>query len=186
MDSHFGQYSSLSFASGFTGNITIKGVTQLGNNAQNFTFPSASSKLILGPGNIFNGPFTYYGHYIQLNGSTFNSIANITRYGTGNDICAGGNVFNGTTVLRDSSGHSNGFYLANVTGDTYNGDVTFIQKGTSVFITLHIVAIHHLPEILMDGTSALLLVRMEANQSCLGHLPRQFQEQGVICQFLKN
>jgi len=126
--------SSLSFASGFTGNITIKGVTQLGNNAQNFTFPSASSKLILGPGNIFNGPFTYYGHYIQLNGSTFNSIANITRYGTGNDICAGGNVFNGTTVLRDSSGHSNGFYLANVTGDTYNGDVTFIQKGTSVFI----------------------------------------------------
>jgi len=126
--------ASLSFASGFTGNITIKGVTQLGSSAQNFTFPSASSKLILGPGNIFNGPFTYYGHYIQLNGSTFNSIANITRYGTGNDICTGGNVFNATTVLRDSSGHSNGFYLANVNGDDFKGDVTFVQKGTGVSI----------------------------------------------------
>lgn len=125
----------LSFASGFTGNITIKGVTQLGSSVQNFTFPSASSKLILGPGNIFNGPFTYYGHYIQLNGSTFNSIANITRYGTGNDICTGGNVFNATTVLRDSSGHSNGFYLANVNGDDFKGDVTFVQRNRCEYLS---------------------------------------------------
>ncbi len=126
--------ASLSFTSGFTGNITMKGITKLGSSSQNFVFPSASSKLILGPGNTFNGPVSYYGHYIQLNGSTFNSTANITRYGTGNDICNGGNVFNGTTVLKDSSGHSNSFVLANSSEDDFNGDVTFIQKGSGVLI----------------------------------------------------
>lgn len=126
--------ASLSLVNGFTGNITLKGITQVGSSSQFFTFPSSSSKLILGPGNVFNGPFSFYGHYIQLNGSIFNSTANITRYGTSSDICNGGNVFNGATVIRDSSGHSNIFYLANTVADDYNADVTFIQKGTGVNI----------------------------------------------------
>ena len=62
--------------------------------------------------------------------TTFNGNVEITRYGS-SDTCKGGNIFNTSTIIRDSSSSSN-FLMANTTADDYNGNVTFIQKGSSV------------------------------------------------------
>lgn len=120
--------ATTSVVSGFTGNLTLKNFIQRGSNAVFITMNNNSTKIILNSGTSFDGSFTYYGQYIQLNGATFNSTTNITRYGTSNDISNGGNVFNGTTILKDSSSHSNNFYLAYVNPDDYNADVSLFKK----------------------------------------------------------
>lgn len=124
---------SLSLKSGFTGNITLKYLTQQGSTAHSFSFPSASSKLLLGPGTTFNGAFSFNGRSVVLNGTTFNSNATILRYGSVPDTCLGGNIFNGTTVIHDSL-NSAPMLLAYTSADDFNGNVTFKQNGSGVVL----------------------------------------------------
>lgn len=148
--------ASLSILSSFTGNLTFKNFNQSGSNPVSITLNNNSTKLILNSGTSFDANFTYFGQYIQLNGATFNSIANITRYGTSNDISNGGNVFNGETILKDSSSHSNNFYLAYINPDHFNADVTFVQKGTSVNIFPAYTGNSTFKnDVAVDGTSAI-------------------------------
>ena len=125
---------TLSFVSGFTGNLTLKNFTQQGSTAQSFSFTSTGQKLFLGPGSTFNGNFDFTGHFIVLNGTTFNGTATINRYGGVPDTCAGGNIFNSTTIIKDSSNAAYSYLMAYSNADDYNGDVTFIQKGSGAIL----------------------------------------------------
>ncbi len=125
---------TLSFVSGFTGNITLSRFTQSGSTAQSFNFSSTGQKLFLGPGSTFNGNFNFSGHFIILNGTTFNGTVDITKYGTIADTCAGGNVFNSTTVIRDSSSGAYAYLMAYTNPDDFNGNVTFVQKGSGAIL----------------------------------------------------
>ncbi|MBL0138399.1 MAG: SprB repeat-containing protein [Bacteroidetes bacterium] len=126
--------ASMSVLSTFTGNLTLKNFIQKGSNSVSIALNNSSTKLILNSGTSFEGSFTYYGRNIQLNGTTFNSTTEITRYGTSGDVSSGGNIFNGNTTIRDSSSHNHDFILANSNIDIFNNTITFIQKGTNVNI----------------------------------------------------
>ncbi len=125
---------TLLFTTGFTGNITLKNFTQLGATPQSFNFPSVGQKLIVGPGSTFNGNFTFTGRFIQLNGTTFNGSAIITRNNSIPDTSAGGNIFNSTTIIKDSSNYAGAFIMAYSNPDKFNSNVTFIQKGNGMAI----------------------------------------------------
>ncbi len=125
---------TLSFVSGFTGNLTLKNFTQQGSTAQSFSFTSTGQKLFLGPGSTFNGNFDFTGHFIVLNGTTFNGTATINRYGGVPDTCAGGNIFNSTTIIKDSTNAAYSYLMAYTNADDYNGDVIFIQKGSGAIL----------------------------------------------------
>ncbi|MBK8583987.1 MAG: hypothetical protein IPN88_00475 [Bacteroidetes bacterium] len=121
---------SLTFTSGLTGNVNISNFTKLNSGNLSLSFPSTTTKLILGPNSILNGDFNFYGQSICLNGTTFNNTTSITRYGNIPDTCKGGNVFNGTTTIKDSIAGTYNLLMAYNTADDYNGNVTFIQKGS--------------------------------------------------------
>ncbi|MBL0105047.1 MAG: right-handed parallel beta-helix repeat-containing protein [Bacteroidetes bacterium] len=125
---------TLSFVSGLTGNVTLKYFTEQGTTAHSFTLPSATTKLTLGPGTSFGGNLSFYGQQISLNGTTFNGNATISRYGNIPDTCLGGNVYNGITTIQDSSSSTYGCLLSYSATDDYNGDVTFIHKGSGAML----------------------------------------------------
>ena len=60
-------------------------------------------QLILDGGNYFGGNFTFFGHDIEVRGTTFNGIVQITKYGNTNNVWTGDNVFASTTTITDSS-----------------------------------------------------------------------------------
>ena len=126
--------STLSFAAGFNGILTLRNFSKLGTNSQTINFPYATTTLTLGPNSLFNGNFNYTGRSIALNGTTFNGAVSIIKYGTNPDTCQGGNVFNSSVIIKDSTSVANQFIWGYTLADDFNGDVTFSQKGTGVAI----------------------------------------------------
>jgi len=115
-------------AVGFSkGTLTLQRFTQTGSTAQTITF-TGTGILTVGPSTIFNGNATFTAPQVYLNGGTYNSEATIEKNGATANLCTGGNVFNGTTVLTNSSAAQ--WALANSTADTFNGAVTFTQTST--------------------------------------------------------
>ncbi|MBK7850069.1 MAG: T9SS type A sorting domain-containing protein [Bacteroidetes bacterium] len=125
---------SLSILSTFTGILTLKNFQYSSSDSVSIIMNNASSKLILNSGVYFERPFSFYGRNIQLNGASFDSSVTITRYGTTGDVCSGGNTFGWNTIIKDSSSTAHNFILANSFGDKFDGNVTFIQKGSGVNI----------------------------------------------------
>ncbi len=125
---------SFSILSTFTGILTLKNFQYSSSDSVSILMNNASSKLILNSGVYFERPFSFYGRNIQLNGASFDSSVTITRYGTTGDVSSGGNTFGWNTIIKDSSSTAHNFILANSTGDKFDGNVTFIQKGTGVNI----------------------------------------------------
>lgn len=154
--------STFHIASGFTGYLNLKNVNQISTDTFNVDFTGNSNILYLKTGNTFNGPFMFKGQRILLNGSTFNNTVNILRTSPYDDYCDGGNVFNGTTIIKDSvSGHINNFRLATVSPDTFNTDVTFGQYGTTGYTSTVLICPAYTKNtvfkgnITVDGTSAI-------------------------------
>jgi hypothetical protein len=113
---------------GFTvGTLTLQNFTQIGTAPQNITL-SGTATLILGPSAVFNGDVNIVGPRILLNGCTYNGSASITKNGTTTNTCDGGNVFNGVTNLTNDGTAT--WLLANTTGDTFNGPVTFSKTSS--------------------------------------------------------
>jgi hypothetical protein len=130
---YFDSTAVLSIHSGFTGNLTLKNFVQRNNhNLVSITLPNNDNKLIINTGTSFTDGFKFYGRNIQLNGGTFSGDVTIKRYGSSGDICSGGNTFNGSVLIQDSSSSANDFILANSSPDYFNDNVTFVQKGPSV------------------------------------------------------
>ena len=110
-----------------TGTLTLQKFTQSGTTSQSIAL-TGTATLTSGPSSVFNGNVIFTAPRILLNGSIYNGTASITKNGTTTNTCDGGNVFNATTSLINSSDAT--WLFANTTGDTYNGPVTFSQTST--------------------------------------------------------
>ena len=62
-----------------------------------------------------------------MQGATFTDI-NIIKQGGGTNAVRGGNTFTGEVTIRNND--NSDFRMANVIGDDYNGDVTFLEMGS--------------------------------------------------------
>jgi hypothetical protein len=112
---------------GFTsGTLRLRGMTQNGTGTPiSLTFATANTGLYLETNNIFNASVSVSANLLFLNGTRFNNDASLTQTGTTITSSNGGNIFNGTTLLRATG--LGEFRLATVSNDTYTGSVTFNQ-----------------------------------------------------------
>jgi hypothetical protein len=122
----------IEYISNGTGNIVIKNFTQQNTTDHVYSLTSANSKLILDGGNTFNGNFSFNGQNIEVNGTTFNGTVTINKFGAINNVWNGGNIFNDTVVISDSSTSGHYLKMGNSVGDIFNGNVSFIQKSAGV------------------------------------------------------
>ncbi len=116
-------------STGFTtGELALINFTQQGNTPLNFPL-SSTATLTLGPSTSLGGSFSSASGSLYLNGCEFGSSTAITKSGTVNNTCTGGNIFSGAaTITVNGSGN---LTMANSNPDTYNSDVTFNNEGTS-------------------------------------------------------
>ncbi|MFN8115455.1 MAG: T9SS type A sorting domain-containing protein [Bacteroidia bacterium] len=118
-------------AGGFTGGtLSLIRLTQLGSTAQTLTQTTGTGILISGPTSTFNGNVDFNFPQIYLNGTTYNGTATIRKNGATDNASVGGNIFNGTTTITNTS--ANFIRLANTNPDNYNADVTFAQNNSGV------------------------------------------------------
>jgi len=114
-------------AAGFTsGTLRIRGLTQTGAGTPiSLTFATANTGIYLEQNNIFNTSVSVSANLLFLNGTRFNNDASLTQTGSTITASNGGNVFNGTTLIRTTG--TGELRLAGVSNDTYEGNVTFNQ-----------------------------------------------------------
>ncbi|MBL0343432.1 MAG: hypothetical protein IPP71_22795 [Bacteroidetes bacterium] len=77
----------------------------------------------------FNGSLEINGPGFLLKNCTFNGVTTLTKTGTTNLHCYGGNTFNETTTIANNNA-SGRIRLATTTGDAYLGNVEF--EGTTI------------------------------------------------------
>ena len=120
-----------------------------------FRLNSPDSKLTLNGGNVFNGNFYFTGHDIDVHGTIFNAEVQITKYGSTDMTWSGGNIFNSTTTITDSSTNGHFLKMGNASSDTYNGNVTFIQKGSGLLYPGFNYTSYLKGNVTVGGTSAI-------------------------------
>ena len=138
-----------------TGNIIIKHFIQQGSTPQSFYMPLSNSKLFLVGNNTFNGNFTFLGQNIEVGQSTFNGTFTVTKYGSSDMTWYGGNVFNSTVTIKDSSTSSHYLKLGNTMNDYYNGNSTFIEKGAGSLYPAYNTTSYFRGNITVDGVSSI-------------------------------
>jgi len=112
------------FNSGF---LYFGAFTQLGSAAINLPLTGTSTTLYF-RSSTFGGNVTSTSPSFWFSGSTFNGTLDATKTGAANDASPGGNIFNGTTTITNTSAGYFGFGWT--LPDTWNGDVTFTNNGT--------------------------------------------------------
>jgi len=116
-------------AAGFsTGYLQIERFTQLGNAPVNLPL-TGSSSLTFGPTSTIGGDLTSTSSSLYLNGCTFNGQVNATKTGTTNDYGSGGNIFQSSATLNNTS--AGNLVLGNGSPDTWNGDAFFNSSGSA-------------------------------------------------------
>jgi hypothetical protein len=134
--------------SGFiTGDVRLIRFTQVGATPQTLNLGGIAI-LTLGPSSTFDGDINFRSPQLLLNGTTFNGTSILEKKGAGDNYSNGGNTFVGSSTIIDSgAGYlamalnfpdifqsdltvtnqgSNIIYLANnVTGNQFNGNITF-------------------------------------------------------------
>jgi len=113
---------SISIGSGGfdAGTLLFRGFTQLGTTPFALVLGS-NAQFNIRPGCTFDAPMDVSAGEIYLEGSTFNNTVLLTKTGTGTNGSGGGNTFNGTLELvNTTSGH---FMMAETFVDYYNDDV---------------------------------------------------------------
>ncbi len=120
--------TTLSIApAGFSsGQLILRGFTQLGGTAQNLVL-TGSATLVIDNGTVFNGPLTATAPSFYLNGGTFQSDVTFTKTGTTTDVSAGGSVYNGQVDLINTGAGQ--WYLHNSLSDQFNGDLRLTNTG---------------------------------------------------------
>ncbi|MBX2914606.1 MAG: hypothetical protein KF856_04945 [Cyclobacteriaceae bacterium] len=120
-----------------SGSLNLYRFTQVGALPENITL-TGSSIMRVGPNSAFDGNVNFVSPRIFLNGATYNGTASFEKTGTGDDASNGGNIFNGTTSLVNSS--SAIVYMANVSPDIFNGQLTITNSGSNWIFMAHNVA----------------------------------------------
>jgi hypothetical protein len=127
---------TLSVETSFTsGTLGIKGLTQTGSTAQNINNISGTAVVSFESGTVFNAAVTVDAQGILFSGTTFNSTASFNKSGVSNDDGVGGCTFNSTTTITNA-GDGN-LTFATVSGDIFNGEVTFNNTGTALIQAAH-------------------------------------------------
>jgi hypothetical protein len=114
--------STFNIGSFITGELRLRRVTQVGPTTQSLTL-TGTALLRIGDNTTFNGAVDFISPQVLLDGGVFNDAASIEKNGTTTNNSNGGNTFNGTTIITNTSTAQ--MLLANGAGDTYNGPVTF-------------------------------------------------------------
>lgn len=142
-------------ASGFTaGNLQLTRFTQTGSSsAQTLNTLSGASVLTVGPSSSFDGAVTFVAPQVFLSGAVYNNTAYIEKNGGNNNDSPGGNSFNGTTTLVNSSGAR--MRMANTTGDAYNGAVTFVKSSTGALDPAYNLTSTFANNIIVNSNTAL-------------------------------
>lgn len=110
------------------GTLTFKNFTQSGSTAQTLTL-SSSATLTFSTSSYWNGPITISTPNILFSGSTFNNKVNITKTGGSNNACVGGNTFNDSLIINNSSGSF--IYMTYTNNDAFNGHIVINNTGTA-------------------------------------------------------
>jgi hypothetical protein len=120
---------TISLGGGFAiGELRLRRITQLGSTLQALTL-TGTAILRVGSSAVFNGDVTFISPQLYLDGATFNGTSYFEKNGATTNDCTGGNTFNGTTTIANSS--TARLRLASGTaGDTFNGAVTLAQTST--------------------------------------------------------
>jgi len=93
---------------------------------------TGSTSLYFNSGAIFAGTVTASAAYLYLNGSHFKNVTNLTETWGGNNS-NGGNTFDGATTINNNGGGGS-MNLNNISSDTYNGNVTYNNYHSNLFI----------------------------------------------------
>lgn len=116
--------------SGFAfGSLRLRGFTQTGATAQNWSQGSGTSQIYFETGTTFNGDINAAFPQVFFNGSTFNGTATMTKNGATENISNGGNTFASTTSITNSG--TGRFILGNANADIFNGVLTLNSSGSS-------------------------------------------------------
>ncbi len=116
-------------SAGFSaGSLYLNTFTQNGNAAINLNFTGAGTALVFARGSLIGGPVTSSTPELYLNGCTFSSAVNLSKTGTNNNFCSGGNVFASTATLNNSG--SGLIALGTSNPDRWNADATFNNSGS--------------------------------------------------------
>ncbi len=110
------------------GTLQLSRITQTGSSAHSYTLTGTA--LLAVSNSSFQAPVSFTAPQITIASNTFNGSVRIEKTGATDNTSTGGNTFNDTTNIINSS--ANALRLANTTADDYNSLVTFTQTGTGV------------------------------------------------------
>ena len=116
------------------GDLFIKNLTQSGSTAQSLTLTGTAS-LSIETGCTFNGAVNFTSPQLFLDGATYQSTADFTKSGSGNNQSIGGNIFNGVVTFTNSG--SGELILGVSNPDDFNNVVTFNQTGSQTIFVAH-------------------------------------------------
>ncbi|MBX2965512.1 MAG: hypothetical protein KF845_05145 [Cyclobacteriaceae bacterium] len=136
------------------GELRFRRVTQVGATPQTITL-TGTALLTVGTGTTFNGDVTFVSPQVNLDGGTYNGDAYIEKSGAGTNNNAGGNTFNGTTILTNSSAAQ--WLLSNTTPDTFNGAVTFSKTSSGALFPAYNLTNIFTSDITIDGNAVITL-----------------------------
>ncbi len=117
-------------AAGFSsGQLQFRNFTQLSATAQNITVTNTGT-IFQNYNSEWNGDVDFRGPRHYTRGTTYNGTAHLEKTDATNDASAGGNTFNGATVIENSG---TGYFMpANGIGNDVNADISFIQSSTGL------------------------------------------------------
>src|SRR5690606_24449385 len=120
-----------------SGDVRLSRFTQVGPTPQTLDLTGIAA-LTLGPSTSFGGDVDFRAPQLLLNGTTFEGTAHLEKNGAGNNAGTGGNIFNNTTTLVNSG--SGYLMTANSSPDIFYGDLTVTNTGSSVIYLAHNVS----------------------------------------------
>jgi hypothetical protein len=141
--------------SGFSaGDLRLANFTQAGSTSQSLTTFGTGVEVYLESGTIFNGSLTLTAPGIYLNGTTFNNNLTATKTSSIPNISAGGNVFNGTTIIANTGAGS--MTLASSATDDFQENVTFLQSTAFTLFPAYSVNCTFSKNIITTGSATIV------------------------------
>lgn len=110
------------------GYLQLRQFTQAGSAPISLMMGSSATYIQYGPLSSFGGSITSSSPGLYFISSTFNGAVGATKTGASSDGSSGGNVFNGSLLITNTS--SGTLSMATSTGDAYNGSVRFVKSST--------------------------------------------------------
>ena len=148
---------SLGFSAG---ELRIQNLIQNGSTSQVLGLTD-SSRLTLLDSNVWNGPVDFSAPILSVSGNTFNNTASLETSGDSTTYWDGGNIYNAATIIKNSG--PGDAYIGDSLGDTFNGDVTFVRRGTGVLYPAYNTNTSFTKNVSVAGSTSPVQFAMGAN-----------------------